>query len=124
MGSGASKALRPKQGRRPFDSQRNWCHPEARGTATLAAEERTHVSQDGVSRIEHDLERPDAKETDCETSGKPSCAPQSPQNFSDGFSAALHRAIGHQDVDRRVGVPDIKVRIERLERLRIVANRS
>jgi len=38
---------------------------------------------------------------------------QPAEHFSDRLTAGFHRAIGHQQMDGRVGIPDIEVRIER-----------
>ena len=61
------------------------------------------------------------------TEGENPCEPfgigQIPERLRDGFPSELHRAIGHEDMDRFIGIPDIEVRIERAKRLRIVTNR-
>jgi hypothetical protein len=53
---------------------------------------------------------------------EPSGVRQIPQSLRDGFPSQLHRAIGHQDVDRFIGIPDVEIGIERPKPLRVVTN--
>jgi hypothetical protein len=66
---------------------------------------------------------PKAKRADGEKRREPSGVWQIPQNFSHGFTAKLHRAIGHEDVDGCVGIPNIELRIERPKLFGIIADR-
>jgi hypothetical protein len=65
----------------------------------------------------------ESKYADGETPGKPFGVGQTSQNLGNGFSAELHRAIGYEEMDRLIGIPDVEVRMERQQRNRIVANR-
>jgi hypothetical protein len=112
-----------EQSRRLLDAPSNRPHPEARRAAALAAKERPHVGQDGVGHVEGELERSKTEHADRETPGEPFGLVESPEHLGDGFPSKLHRAVGHQEMDRRVGVPDIEIRIERPECVRIVADR-
>jgi len=82
-------------------------------SATFAAEKRSHVGQDGVAHVEYQLKWLESKYADRETPGKPFGVGQTSQNLGDGFSAKLHRAIGHEEMDRLIGIPDVEVRMER-----------
>jgi hypothetical protein len=112
----AEYALRPL-GNPPNRSQPAW------HSATLAAEKRAHVGQDGVAHVEYHLKWLESKYSHGETPRKPFSVRQTPQNLGNGFSAEFHRAIGHEEMDRRVGVPDVEIRMERQQRIRVVANR-
>ena len=112
-----------EQSLRLLDAPPNRPHPEARCAAALAAKERAHVSQDGVGHIKDELERSKTEHADGEAPGEPFGLVESPEYLGDGFPSKLHRAVGHQKMDRRVGVPDIEIRIERSQRVRIVADR-
>jgi hypothetical protein len=70
------------------------------------------------------LEWSESEYAEGKTPREPSGVGQIPQNLRNGFPSELHRAVGHQDMDRRIGVPDIEFWIEQSERLRIVTNRS
>ena len=59
-----------------------------------------------------------------EEPGKPFGVVQRPQKLRDGLPAEPHRAVGHQEMYRAVGVPDVEVRLERSQRFWIVTNRS
>lgn len=109
---------------RPFDHPPNRSHPKAWRATTLTAEEWAHVCQDGVGHVEYHLEWSESEYAVGESPGEPFGVGQVPQNFRNGFPSELHGAIGHEDMDRRIGIPDIEVRIQRPKRLRIVTNRS
>jgi hypothetical protein len=66
----------------------------------------------------------ESKYADGEPPGEPFSVGQTSQNLGNGFSTELHRAIGHEEMDRLIGIPDVEVRMERQQRIRIVANRS
>ena len=106
----------------PLGNPLDGSQPAWRSTA-LTSEKRAHVGQYGVAQVEYHLKWLESKYADGETPGKPFGAGQPPQNLGDSFSAELHRAIGHEEMDRLVGIPDVEVRLERLERIRVVANR-
>jgi hypothetical protein len=91
-------------------------------SAALAAEKGAHVGQDGAAQVECHLKWLESKYADGETPGKPFGDRQTPQNLGNGLSAELHRAIGHDEMDRLIGIPDIEVRMERQQRIRVVAN--
>ena len=91
--------------------------------ATLTAEKRSHIRQDGVGHVEHDLKWPESEYGGGKTPREPFCVGQIPERLRDGFPSQFHRTIGHQDVDRFVGIPDVEVRIKRPKPLRIVTNR-
>jgi hypothetical protein len=57
-----------------------------------------------------------------ETPGKPFGLGKSPQNLGNGLSTEFHRTIGHEEMDRLIGIPDVKVRMERQERIGVVTN--
>ena len=101
-----------KQFLRPFGhpvnrSQHFWL------TAALTSEERSHICQNGVGHVEHDLKWPESEDTGSKTPREPFCVGQIPERLCDGFSSEFHRAIGHQDVDGFIGIPDIEIGIER-----------
>jgi hypothetical protein len=108
----------------PFNRRFNRPHPKARLSATLAAEKRAHVCQSGVRNVQHHLEWPESKNVDSETPREPSGVAQIPQNLSNRFPSELHRSIGHEDMNRRVGIPYVEFRIEQPEFFRIVTDRS
>ena len=105
------------------DAPPNRPQPEARCAAALAAKQRPQVRQDGVGHVENGLKRPKTEQADGKAPGEPFGLVESPEHLGDGFPAELHRTVGHQKMDRRVGVPDIEIRIERSQRVRIVADR-
>src|ERR1700733_956643 len=109
-------------GLHPFDRWCNRSHPEARVSAALAAEKRTHVRQNNVSHVQYELEWTESENADGENPCEPFSATQIPQNLRNGFPSDLHRAIGHQDMNRRIGVPYIEFRIEQPEFIRIITN--
>jgi len=110
-----------EQSFRRFDAPSNRPHPEAGRAAALAAKERAHIRQDGVGHIEGELERSKTEHADGKAPGEPFCLIESAEHLGNGFPTELHRAVGHQKMDRRVGVPDIEIRIERSQGVRIVA---
>jgi hypothetical protein len=122
MRSRAGVALPAEYALRPFGDPRNRSQPAWR-SATFAAEKRAHVSQDGVAHVEHHLKWLESKYADSETPGKPFGVGQPSQNLGNGFSAELHRAIGHEEMDRLIGIPDVEVWMERKKRIRVIANR-
>ena len=95
-------------------------HQRARRTATLAAKDRAKVGQNCIGQVEYCLEWTKAKDADCEAPGEPPCSGQASQDVRNGVSAELHGTIRHQEVDRRIGVPDIQVRIQRTKRIWII----
>jgi len=105
------------------DAPPNRPQPEARCAAALAAKQRPQVRQDGVGHVENGLERPKTEHSDGKAPGEPFGLVESPEYLGNGFSAELHRTVGHEKMDRRVSVPDIEIRIERSKRVGIVANR-
>jgi hypothetical protein len=107
---------------RPLGNTLNRSQPAWR-SATLASEKGPHVRQDGIAHVEYHLKWLESKYADGETPGKPFGAGQISQDLSNGFSAELHRAIRHEEMDRLIGIPDVEVRMERQQRVRIVANR-
>ena len=90
--------------------------------ATLTAEKRPHICQDGVGHVEHDLKWPEAENAGGKTPREPFCVGQIPERLRDGFPSELHRAIRHQDVDRLIGIPDIEIGIERPKPTGVVTN--
>ena len=99
-------------------------HPRTWGTATLAAEERTDVSQDGVAQVEYRLKWAESQDTEGEGPGEPPSFGQAPQDLRNGFTTELHGTVGHQEVDSRVSIPNIQVWIQRPKFLRIIPNGS
>src|ERR1700691_1402088 len=85
----------------------------AGGSTTLASEKGAHVGQYGVAQVEHSLKGLESEYGEGKTSGEPFCVGQPAQNFGDGLSAELHRAIGHEEMDGFVGVPDIEAGMQR-----------
>jgi hypothetical protein len=112
-----------EEGLRLLDAPSNRPHPEAGCAAALATKERAHVRQDGVGHIEDELEGSKTEHAHGKAPGEPFGLVKRPEHLGDRFPSELHRAIGHQEMDGRVGVPDIELRIERSQRLGIVANR-
>jgi hypothetical protein len=108
---------------RPLGDPRNRSQPAWRST-TLTSEKGAHVGEDGIAHVEHYLKRLESKYGDGETPSKPFGVRQTPQNLGNGFSPELHRTIGHEEMDRLIGIPDVEVRMERQKRIRIVTNRS
>jgi hypothetical protein len=105
-------ALFPEYALRPLGNPLDRSQPAWRSTA-LAAEKGAHVGQEGIAHIEHHLKWSESKYAGGETPGKPFGVGQTPQNLGNGFSAELHRAIGHEEMDRLVGIPDIELWMER-----------
>jgi hypothetical protein len=122
MWSRAGVALLAEYTLRPLGDPPNRSQPAWRST-TLTAEKGAHVGQDGVAHVEYHLKWLDSKYSEGETPGKPFGVGQTPQDLGNGFSAELHRAIGHKKMDRLVGIPDIEFWMERQKRIRIIANR-
>src|ERR1700690_2254476 len=122
MRSRAPVATSAEYALRPFGDPPNRSQPDRR-SATLTAEKGAHVCQNGVAHVEYHLKWPESKHADGETPGKPFGIGQTPQDLGNGFPSELHRAIGHKEMDRLVGIPDIEVWMERQQRLRIVPNR-
>src|ERR1700679_3856979 len=112
-----------EHGFRPFDKRMNRPEPNAWRSTTLAAEKGAHVGQDGIAHVEQYLKWLESKYGEGETPGKPFGVGQTPENLRNGFSAELHRAIGHEQMDRLVGIPDVELRMERQQRIWVVANR-
>jgi hypothetical protein len=106
----------------PLGNPSNRSQPAWR-SATLTSEKGAYVGQYGVAHVEYDLKWLESKYADGETPGKPFGVGQTPQNLGDGFSPELHRAIGHEEMDRLIGIPDVEIRMERQQRIRIVADR-
>src|SRR5277367_2640948 len=102
MRSRAGVALPAECALRPLGDPRNRSQPAWRST-TLASEKGAHVGQDGVAQVEYHLKWLESKYADSETPGKPFGARQTPQDLGNGFSAELHRAIGHEEMDRLIG---------------------
>lgn len=122
MRSRAGVAIRAEYALPPLDDPLDRSQPAWR-SATFAAENEAHVGEYEVAQVEYHLKWLKSKYADGETPGKPFGVGQTPQNLGDGFSAELHRAIGHEEMDRLIGIPDVEVRMERQQRIRIVANR-
>jgi len=122
MRSRAGVVILAEYALRPLGDPRNRAQP-AWGSATLASEKGPHVRQDGIAHVEYHLKWLESRYADGETPGKPFGVGQTPQNLGNGFSAELHRTIGHEEMDRLIGIPDVKVRMERQQRIRIVGNR-
>ncbi len=122
MRSRAGVAIPTEYALRPFGNPSNRSQPAGR-SATLTAEKGAHVGQDGIAQVEYHLKWPESEYADGETPGKPFGIGQTPQDLGDGFSAELHRTIGHEDMDRLIGIPDIELWIERQQNLRIVTDR-
>lgn len=95
MRSRTQGAILTEYGLRPFDRRCNRSQPEAWLAATLAAEKRTHVCQNGVRNVEYQLEWPESEYADCETPREPFGVAQIPQNLRNRFPSEFHRAIGH-----------------------------
>ena len=111
-------------GLHPFNRRCNRPRPKARLSATLAAEKRAHICQNDVGNVEYHLEWPESKSVDSETPREPSGVAQIPKNLRNRFASELHRSIGHEDMNRRVGIPYVEFRIEQPEFFRIVTDRS
>ena len=111
MGSRTWVALLAEYALRPLVKPLNRSQPAWRST-TLTSEKGAHVGQDGVAHVEHQLKWLEPKYADGEAPGKPFGVGQTSQNLGNGFSAELHRAIGHEEMDRLIGIPDVEVRIE------------
>ena len=90
--------------------------------ATLTAEKRPHICQDGVGHVEHDLKWPESKYGGGKTPREPSCVGKISERLRDGLPSEFHGAIWHQDVDRLIGIPDIKIGIERPKHPGVVTN--
>src|ERR1700684_1289538 len=99
-------------GLHPFNRRCNRPRPKARLSATLAAEKRAHICQNDVGNVEYHLEWPESKSVDSETPREPSGVAQIPKNLRNRFASELHRSIGHEDMNRRVGIPYVEFRIE------------
>jgi len=112
MRSRAGVAIPAEYALRPFGYPSHRSQPAWRST-TLTSENGAHVGQDGIAQVEYRLKWLESKYSDGETPGKPFGVGQTPQNLGNGFSAELHRAIGHEKMDRLVGVPDVEVWVER-----------
>ena len=117
-------ATSTEYGLHPFNRRCNRPHPKARLSATLAAEKRAHICQNDVGNVEYHLEWPESKSVDSETPREPSGVAQIPKNLRSRFASELHRSIGHEDMNRRVGIPYVEFRIEQPEFFRIVTDRS
>jgi hypothetical protein len=76
-------------GLRPFDHRMNRPEPKAWWAATLTAEKRAHVCQDGIRHVEYRLKWSESKYGDGETPGEPFGVGQIPQNLRNGFSSEL-----------------------------------
>jgi hypothetical protein len=107
----AGVALLAENALRPLGNPSNWSQPAWRST-TLTSEKGAHVSQYGVAHVEYHLKWLESKYADGKTPGKPFGVGQTPQHLGNGFAAEIHRAIGHEEMDRIVGIPDIEVRME------------
>jgi hypothetical protein len=92
----------------PFEEPSDRSNPNACRAATLTAEKWPHVCKDGVAKVEYHLEGSDSEHLDGKTGSEPFGIGQISQNLRDGFSSELHRAIGHQDMDRLIGIPNIE----------------
>ena len=122
MRSRAAATLLAEYAFRPLGDPPNRSQP-AWHSATLASEKRAHVRQDDIAQVEYHLKWLESEYADGETPGKPFGVGQTSQNLGNGFSAELHRAIGHEEMDRLIGIPDVEIRMERQQRIRVVANR-
>ena len=112
MRSQAAVVIPAEYALRPLGDPRNRSQPAWRA-ATLTAEERAHVGQYGVAHVEYHLKWLESKCADAEKPGKPFGVGQTPENLGNGFSPELHRAIGHEEMDRFIGIPDVEARMER-----------
>jgi hypothetical protein len=121
MRSRAGVALLAEYALRPFGDPRNRSQPAWR-SATFAAEKGAHIGQYGVAQVEYHLKWLESKYADGETPGKPFGVGQTPQNLGNSLSAEPHRPIGHEEMDRLIGIPDVELWIERPQHLRIVTN--
>jgi len=106
-----------------LDAPSNRPHPEAGRAAALTAKEWAHVRQHGVGHIEDELEGSKPEYPHGKAPGEPPGLVETAEHLGNGFPSELHRAVGHEKMDRRVGVPDIEIWIERSQRVGIVANR-
>ena len=97
---------------RPVGNPPNRSQPAWRST-TLTSEKGAHIGQYGVAHVEYHLKWLKSKYADGETPGKPFSVGQTSQNLGNGLSAELHRPIGHEEMDRLIGIPDVEVRMER-----------
>lgn len=118
----AGVALLAEYALRPLGNPPNRSQPAWRST-TLASEKGTHVGQNGIAAVEYRLKWLESKYADGETPGEPFGVGQTSQNLGNSFSPEFHRAVGHEEMDRLIGIPDVKVRVKRQERIRVVANR-
>ena len=112
MRSRAGATILAEYALRPLGNPRNRSQPAWRST-TLTSEKGAHVGQNGVAQVEYHLKWLESKYADAETPGKPFGVGQTSQNLGNGFSTELHRAIGHEEMDRLIGIPDVEVRMER-----------
>jgi len=101
------------------DHPSNRLHPGAWRAATLAAKERAQVGEDGVGQVEHSLEW-----SECEGPCEPPGIGQTAEDFRNSLPTQLHGAIGHEEMNRRIGIPNTELRIERPKRLGVITNRS
>src|SRR5580658_3948376 len=99
----------------PFDEPSDRSNPNACRPATLAAKERAHFCQNCVGQVESHLDWPESEHAEGNTGSNPAGVGQIPQSLRDGFASGFHRTIGHQDMDRLVGIPSIEPRMERQE---------
>jgi hypothetical protein len=90
--------------------------------ATLTAEKRSHIRQDGVGHVEHDLKWPESEYGGGKTPSEPFRVGQIPERLRDGFPSKPHGAIGHHDVDRFISIPNIEIGIERPKPAGVVTN--
>jgi len=80
----------------PLYSPPDRFYPRTWRTATLAAEERTDISQDGIGQVDYRLKWAESKDTEGEGPGEPLSAGQVPQDLRNGFSTEFHGTVGHQ----------------------------
>ena len=111
MRSRAGATILAEYALRPLGNPPNRSQPAWRST-TLTAKKGAHVGQYGIAHVEYHLKWLESEHSDGETPGKPFGVGQTSQNLGNGFSAELHRAIGHEEMDRLIGIPDVEVRIE------------
>ena len=98
--------------------------PRCRSSAALAPEQRTDVRENAIAEIEYRLKRARPENRDGERPREPSAIRQTSEYLGDRFASDFHPTVRHDEVNRRVRVPDIEIRIDRSKRDRIVPDRS
>lgn len=123
-GTGEGNGFFSEKTRYPFDRGRKGPDPSFRGAAAFAAEKRTGVRKNQITQVEQQLERPKTEEAQVKKPGEPAGIRQDAKNFRAGFTAQFQGTVGHEQMDGRVGIPNIKTGAESLKRLRVLSDRT